>query len=84
MGLACLVLLAGPLLENFSPTEILVRLIYGLSLLVVKASQVGIFLGSTFNGVLVVIPITFWVLIATSLSAACPVLGLHHVENYHT
>jgi anti-sigma factor RsiW len=69
VGLVCLVLLAGPLLESFSPTEILVRLVYGLSLLVVKASQVGVFLGSTFSGVLVVIPITFWVLIATSISA---------------
>jgi anti-sigma factor RsiW len=72
VGLVGLILLAIPLLGNFSPTEILVRLVYGLSLLVVRTTQVGVLLADTFSGISIVIPITLWVLIATSLS----ILGL--------
>jgi hypothetical protein len=70
-GLAALVgivLLAGPIYQRFSPTEFLASFIYNLSLLFVKVNQVGVFLSTTFSGISVIIPITIWVLIATSLS----------------
>lgn len=62
------IILAVPLLARLSLTEILVQLVYGLSLLFVKASQIGVLLGTTFNGIFVVIPIAAWVMVATSLS----------------
>jgi hypothetical protein len=67
-ALAGIVALASPIYQRFSPTEVLVSFIYNLSLLYVKVNQAGVFLNSTFSGVSAIIPISIWVLIATSLS----------------
>jgi len=66
--LAGIVILASPLYQRFSPAEFLMSILFNLSLLFVRVNQAGVFLSTTFSGVSAIIPITIWVLIATSLS----------------